>query len=77
MSDEPVTSDELKAAIRPAKAVIARILARNPQNYQADQADKALDQVRDFGLRALENEPAPKPEAYQIRRSPPPTYSGH
>jgi hypothetical protein len=52
--DRP-TAEEIKEVIRPVKAVLARL----PENWQTEQAEKACDALRDHALRSLEGAPAP------------------
>jgi hypothetical protein len=56
MTEEtPVTAEEIKAVIRPVKAVLARL----PENWQTEQAEKSLDTLRDHAMRSIEGAPAP------------------
>lgn len=49
------TAEEIKAVIRPVKAVLARL----PENWQTEQAERACDTLRDHALRSIEGAPAP------------------
>jgi hypothetical protein len=56
MSDtERASSDEIKVAVRELRGVLTRL----PQNPHTDNAERALDTVRDHAMRSLEQPPDP------------------
>jgi hypothetical protein len=55
MEENPITAEEIKTALRPARVMVARL----KEGWQADEAAKHLDAARDHALRSLEGAPAP------------------